>query len=146
MEEKRTYAYDDIIGLPHHRSATRKPMPPMDRAAQFAPFAALTGYEEEVDEAGRLTEREIVPEESDLALLDRRLAELEARLEQAGTGDKSLCPEAEITRFEPDAKKEGGKYVKLRGKVRRVERTGRLLVFCDGRRIPLGQIVSMELI
>lgn len=140
-----THAYDDILGLPHHQSDTRKHMSMQDRAAQFSPFAALTGYDDAVDEAGRLTEREIILEESDLAILDRRLTELEAKLSEYGPVAKNSGPAVEITRFEPDAKKEGGRYVKQTVRVRLVERAERRLVLSDGTRIPFGQIVSMEI-
>ena len=100
-------AYDDIINLPHHVSATRPHMSMGDRAAQFAPFAALTGYEDAVREAARLTEERVELTEDAQAALDARLRLL---------ADGSMAGKAvTLTWFQPDARKSGGAYVTATG-------------------------------
>ena len=106
-----TGKYDDIIHLPHHVSATRPRMPMLDRAAQFSPFVALTGYEAAVRETARLTDQRVELDESAKAELDRKL-----RLLLSLPGQ----PEASITYFRPDERKEGGAYETVTG--RRSER------------------------
>ena len=135
-----THAYDDIIGLPHHTSPVRKPMSMHDRAAQFAPFAALTGYEDEVTEAGRLTAGRIQPEEHDLELLDRELAALRALLEK----DPSRRPQVRLIRFCPDARKDGGSYEPFEGRLRRIDSVNRKLVFEDRTEVELDRIIRLE--
>ena len=127
--------YDDIIGLPHHVSQTRPQMPMRDRAAQFAPFAALAGYGEAVAETARLTEekRELSAQEAEE--LDRRLAELVARLPER--------QEWTVEYFVPDERKAGGAYVSLTGRVRHVSLPEKTLVMEDGTVIPLADIASL---
>ncbi len=129
--------YDDIIGLPHHVSRTRPPMPMRDRAAQFAPFAALTGYGETVAETARQTvpKRELDAQETEE--LDRRLAELVARLPEH--------PETTVEYFVPDERKAGGAYVSRTGRVRHVSLPEKTLVMEDGTVIPLADIASLEI-
>ena len=133
-----THQYDDIIGLPHHQSEKRKHMSLHDRAAQFAPFAALTGYEDAVCEAGRLTDREILPEESDLEALDRKLKEITAKLEE----DPGSRPEIKVLYFVPDERKAGGKYEEISGRVRKVDPVGRQIHLEDRRVLLMANIVS----
>ena len=121
---------DDIIHLPHHVSQNHPQMPLRDRAAQFAPFAALTGYEAAVGETARLTaeRRELDPQEA--AELNRRLTDLAARLKDR--------PEVTVEYFVPDERKAGGAYVTVTGRVRHISVSERLLVMEDGTVIPLG--------
>ncbi len=128
--------YDDIINLPHHEPTTRPRMPLAERAAQFSPFAALTGYEAVVQEAGRLTDTRAEPDEYELAALDERLGALEARLPER--------PKAAVTYFVPDAKKAGGKYVTAAGAVVKIDRAKSTLRMEDGREIPLDAVVGIE--
>ena len=130
-----TTPYDDIIHLPHHVSRNHPQMPLRDRAAQFAPFAALTGYEAAVGETARLTaeRRELDPQEA--AELNRRLAALIARLPER--------PEVTIEYFVPDDRKAGGAYVSVTGRVRHISVSEKVLVMEDGTEIPLDDIVSM---
>ena len=95
----RTNKYDDMIDLPHHVSKTHPPMDIMDRAAQFSPFAALTGYEAAAEETRRLTQPKIELDESEKELLDIRLHDLETQFSQR--------PEITITYFIPDTQKRG---------------------------------------
>lgn len=129
--------YDDIINMPHHRSAKRPHMSVHDRAAQFAPFAALTGYGDAIDETRRLTCDRPEPGEAELAELDAALSELLARI-----GER---PQVEATYFVPDEKKEGGAYVTRTGRVRRVDAVRRRLVFDDGTEINVSDLSSLAL-
>ena len=107
--------YADIIDLPHHQSETRRHMSLHDRAAQFAPFAALVGYDEMVGEEARLTDRQIALGESDLDRLDRAFRSLAAQL-SAG-----LRPGVSVLVFVPDSRKAGGRYETVTGCAKRLD-------------------------
>ena len=128
--------YDDIIGLPHHQSAKRPHMSVYDRAAQFAPFAALTGYGDVIAETERLTEGMAVLDEDALAELDFALSELAVRAEERR--------KIKVTYFVPDGKKSGGAYAEYCGVLRRADGANRRLLFEDGTVIPLARIVRLE--
>ena len=136
MRENDEHRYDDIIDLPHHVSRKHPQMPLMDRAAQFAPFAALTGHEAAIKETARLTEEEIELDENSKELLDFRLQQLQEHI--------SECPEVTVTYFCPDEKKAGGAYETVTGKVKKVDAYAGELVFTDGRRVELKSIVELE--
>ena len=127
-----SHRYDDIIDLPHPVSKRHPQMPMRERAAQFASFKALAGYEDEIEETGRLTDRRREPAEDQKEELDRRLRQLSAN------------PDAEVavTWFEPDAHKEGGAYRTTRGRVRRLDSFRRILVL-EEISIPLQDIISI---
>ena len=127
--------YDDIIHLPHHVSQNHPQMSMLDRAAQFAPFAALTGYEAAVGETARLTaeKRELDAQEAEE--LNRSLSTLIAHLPDR--------PEATIEYFIPDDRKAGGAYVTVSGRVRHISVPERTLVMEDGTVIPLDDVVSL---
>lgn len=131
--------YDDIIGLERPVSRAHSPMPRWERAAQFSPFAALTGYEEVIDEAARLTAQPVELSEDAGKELDQRLAELKRRLEASG-GPAA----AEITWFVPDGLKLGGEYTAREVKVRRVDQTYRLLELEDRSVIPMDAIINLR--
>lgn len=135
MKENDEHRYDDIIDLPHHVSRKHPRMPLLDRAAQFAPFAALTGHEAAIKETARLTEAEIELDENRKELLDLRLQYLQEHL--------SEHPEVTVTYFKPDEKKAGGAYVTETGMVKKVDGYAGELVFTDGRRIGLGAIIEL---
>lgn len=128
--------YDDIIQLPHHVSARHPQMSLHDRAAQFSPFAALSGYEDAVDEAGRLTCERTELGEDAKAQLDVQLAHLAA----------SVHPRAAITFFVPDPVKEGGEYRTVSGPVKKVDGAARCVRMADGVCIPIGDICRIELL
>ncbi len=131
----QTQRYNDIIHFPHHRSLTHPPMSGHSRAAQFAPFAALTGYDDKVTEAARLTEKRPVFTEEERAALDERL-QLLVELAQER-------PEVTVTWFIPDERKAGGSISLTTGIVRRVDPYEELLLFTDGRSIPLQDICAV---
>ena len=128
--------YDDIISLPHPVSKTHPPMPRAERAAQFSSFAALTGYEEIVAERARLTETRAELDRDALEALDEKLRAIAA--------DITARPEVELRVFVPDERKDGGRYETLRGRVRKIDEYAFLLFLTDGKKIPLGEIVSIE--
>ena len=128
--------YDDIINLPHHVSATRPQMSMLDRAAQFSPFAALTGYDDAIKETGRLTDEKIEMDEDRKAALDMKQAYLIEMIDEQ--------PEISITYFLPDAKKSGGAYVTVTGNLKRFDEYERLLILTDGKKIPMDDIADIE--
>ena len=128
--------YDEIMGLLHHVSKTRPQMPMSDRAAQFAPFAALTGYDSAIKETGRLTDERIELDEEALTALDRKYQLLMDTLDDA--------PEVTITYFQPDERKAGGQYVSATGTVKKVDTFGRRILLQDGTRIPLDSIFDLR--
>ena len=128
--------YDEIMGLPHHVSKTRPHMPMSDRAAQFAPFAALTGYDSAIKETGRLTDERIELDEEALAALDRKYQLLMDTLDDA--------PEVTIIYFQPDERKAGGQYVSATGTVKKVDDFERRIIMQDGTRIPLDNIYDLR--
>ena len=128
--------YEDIINLPHHVSPTRPQMPMSDRAAQFAPFAALTGYDAAIKETGRLTDEKIELDEEALTALDMKYQFLMDALDDA--------PEVTITYFQPDKRKAGGKYVSAVGVVRKVDDFERRITMQDGAKIPMDDVLSID--
>ena len=128
--------YDSIINLPHHISKTRPQMPMSDRAAQFAPFAALTGYDSAIRETGRLTDEKIELDEEALTALDMRYQLLTDALE--------AHPEVTITFFQSDERKEGGAYQTVTGTVKKIDTFERLITMRDGTKIPMDDVLSME--
>ena len=130
-----TGPYDDIIDLPRPVSRKHPPMPMMKRAAQFLPFAALTGFEGEIAEAARLTETAPELSEDALAALDEQLSLLRQLLPDQ--------PRVTVTRFLPDERKTGGHFETLTGRVRRLDEAGRTLRFTDGTTIDLDTVVEL---
>ncbi len=128
--------YDDLLYLPHHTSRRHPRMSRLDRAAQFSPFAALTGYDDAVRETARLTDRRAELDDDELAVLDERL-----RLVLAWEGDPPLVS---VTWFQPDRRKEGGAYVTTHGRIRKMDEVKRVLVMDDGNKIPADDIVDLD--
>ena len=133
---KNEHNYDDIIHLPHHVSAKHPQMPLMDRAAQFSPFAALTGHAAAIQETARVTEEWLELDENEKAVLDERLQLLREKL--------SLRPEVIITYFEPDTKKSGGAYLTVTGRVKKIDGYGRRVILEDGTDLDMGRLFSIE--
>ncbi len=128
--------YTDIIYLPHQTSASRKRMSLIDRAAQFAPFAALTGYEASLAETARLTDGRIELDESEEEMIDRKLR----IIRYLGESTKELS----ITYFVPDNKKTGGKYVTESVFIKQIDDYERTIVTTNGRVIPIANIFDIE--
>ena len=128
--------YGDIIHLPHHVSSVHPHMPVSDRAAQFAPFAALTGYGDVIKETARLTD-----EEPDLSEDEKQELNYKIQLACALPGEK---PEIVLTYFVQDDKKSGGAYHTARGKIRRIDPDAGQIILEDGLRIRLDCVVDIE--
>lgn len=128
--------YNNIINLPHHVSSTRPHMSMIDRAAQFSPFAALTGYDAAVKETARLTEQKIELDEYEKVALDQRILLLQDHLKEH--------PEVMITYFVPDERKDGGKYVSITGAVKKIDTYEKQIVLMDKSKIPIENILNMD--
>ena len=128
--------YDDIINLPHYVSQKRPRMSMHDRAAQFSPFAALTGYEEAVTETARLTDSRLIPDEEHSEELDRTIRLI---LDSIGS-----CPEITVLHFVPDQKKNGGKYEEYTGILRAFSDYDRVFIFTDGKKIAVYDIYDIR--
>lgn len=130
------HKYDDIIDLPHHVSTRHPQMPLADRAAQFSPFAALTGHDAAIRETARLTDTFVELDEGRKEELDRQLRRIKEALPQE--------PEIEVTYFQPDLRKSGGKYVTVRGRVKKVDEYKRQVLFTDGTVLPVENLYSVR--
>lgn len=128
--------YDKIIDYPHYQSTTRPHMSNYNRAAQFAPFAALTGYDEDVKEAARLTDDRMEHSEMRAEFLNERIRILQERILDR--------PYVTITYFLPDEKKSGGAYITTAGTLRWIDLYGRFMVFADGSKIPIMDIFDIQ--
>ena len=126
--------YDDIIDLPRPKSK-HEPMPMSDRAAQFSPFAALTGYGDAIDETARLTGHRI-------ELSEEESAELDYKQQYLATLD---APTVTVTYFVPDERKTGGAYVTHTGVLKRIDEVERMMVFADGTRVEMDEVVMIDL-
>ena len=127
--------YDDIINLPHHVSKTHPRMKPEARAAQFAPFAALTGYEEAIDETVRITDKKIELNEEQKDNLNVKLQNIKRLSEK---------PILSITYFVPDLKKEGGKYITRTEKLKKLNEYKQIIVLEDNVEIPICDIIEIN--
>lgn len=134
--EKETHKYDDIINLPHHVSAKHPQMELLDRAAQFSPFAALTGHEDSIRETARRTEEFLELEEDKKEQLDEKIHVLQENLWKK--------PEIIVTYFVPDEKKDGGAYVTYRGRIRKIDTYRHRLLFEDGTDVGMQYIFEID--
>lgn len=130
--------YDDIINLPHHQSTERAHMSLHDRAAQFAPFAALTGYDEAIEETARVTDAKIVLDESSVEKINEKLYEISQHLAEKWT--------VSITYFRPDALKKGGAYLIDCGTVKKIDAIEKLVYMDSGIKIAMEQIVGIDIV
>lgn len=128
--------YGDIITRSRPCSKTHAPMSRMQRAAQFAPFAALTGYKEEVKEAARLTSEEMLMEETQLERLNEKIHYL--------TSGVYKNAEITITYFEPDEKKQGGSYLTETDLLKKIDEYHKELIMNQGKRIKLNRIIDLQ--
>ncbi len=132
---KDPHRYDDLLDLPHHVSATHPHMTLYDRAAQFAPFKSLPGYEDEVAETARLTDARAELDAERIAQLDARLRLLAEHLAET--------PVVSITYFRPDARKDGGSYETVSGAVKKLDTLRRAIVLRDGREIRIDDVAEL---
>lgn len=133
MSEKN---YDDIIELPCPTSKRHPRMPMIDRAAQFAPFAALTGYDDAITETGRLTNTKIDLSDETKERIDRKINFLIDNIEEN--------PEITVTYFVPDKRKSGGEYLTVTGKLKKIDGYEQILLMMDGLKISIFEILSIE--
>ena len=136
-KEQKKNAYDDIINLPHHVSPTRPRMPRRDRAAQFAPFAALTGYHSAIEETARLTEERTERGEYELIELNEGIHMLMECIDEH--------PQVEITYFKPDEHKDGGAYLTATGRVERMNEYERFILLEGEMQIPFDDIYNIKI-
>ncbi len=131
-----TGPYDDILHLPHPTSKRHPRMPIADRAAQFSPFAALTGHGAAIEETARVTDRRIELDEDAKEQLDQTLQLLLERIDEQ--------PEITVTWFSPDKKKAGGQYHTATGKLKRIDSREGRLILTDGNQIPLEDLLEIR--
>lgn len=131
-----THEYDDIINLPHHVSKVHPQMTMYQRAAQFAPFAALTGHDAAIRETARLTDSQIELGDENNEILNRKLTILRDHLKDT--------PDVTITFFQPDEKKSGGSYETYTGNLRVIDDYEQNLIMSDGKRIPLHSVLDID--
>ena len=137
-EQKPPYA--DILMLPHHHAANRPQMSMHDRAAQFSPVAALTGFDGVIAETGRMTDQKIELSESQMTLLNQKLNLIDDAVQDG------YHPMVTVVYFVPDAKKEGGSYQEYTGKVQQVDSAERKLVFLAANERSAGRDISIDVI
>ncbi len=134
MDEK----YEKILHLPHYRSPNRPAMARGDRAAQFAPFSALSGHAEGAEETARVTQMRRELSEDEVGQLDEKIQMLEEQL-----GER---PQISATYFRPDTRKAGGDYVTVVGRGKKIDRYRCVIVLEDGGEIPIGELIALELL
>lgn len=130
--------YDDIINMPRHVSKKHPQMSLEARSAQFAPFAALTGYDEQIEETARITcqKKELNDEQKEI--LNNKLQKIQEKIE--------IKPEITVTYFVEDLKKNGGKYVTVAGKVRKIDKNKQIIIFEDKTEIQIEGIIEISLV
>ena len=136
MSEDARNKYADIIDLPHHQSDARPKMSNYDRAAQFSPFAALTGHADSIKETARLTDEYSEPSEEMKAIMNEKILFLMEQLENQ--------PEITITFFKPDEKKQGGAYITITGVVKKIKTYERQIQMTTGDLIPIDMIFGID--
>lgn len=132
---KNSGKYDDIINLPHHVSKKHPRMSLEARSAQFAPFAALTGYDEVIRETARLTNQRIEINEELKAILDEKLLLIKGQIHTK--------PNINVTYFVPDSKKDGGKYISVTGKVLKIDEDKQKIILENKIEIPILEIIEI---
>lgn len=136
MNDKEKHQYDDIINLPHHVSTKHSHMSLQDRAAQFSPFAALTGHDAAIKEAGRFTEARTELDENSKDILDMRLQIVKEHLAEK--------PDITFTYFQPDKRKHGGSYTTVTGKVKKIDAYENRILLESGTFLSIKEIVAID--
>ena len=134
--QNETNRYSDLLDLPHPTSPRHPRMPILDRAAQFAPFSALTGYDDAIEETARLTDSMLEMTEDRREQLDRQYQILLVSVERH--------PQVEVTYFLPDTRKDGGAYRTVRGRLLRIDEVERIMQLENGQRIPLDAVCNLD--
>ncbi|MFQ9667673.1 hypothetical protein [Thomasclavelia spiroformis] len=134
--KKDIHNYDDIINMPRHISSKHPQMKIIDRAVQFAPFAALTGHKESINEANRITDSKKELDENQKEILNNKLNYILLNL------DKLL--EIKITYFQADLKKSGGKYVTVLASIKKIDEYNKVLVLNNGKKIKIDDLYWLE--
>lgn len=129
--------YDDIINMPHHVSTKHPRLSMEQRAAQFAPFAALSGFEAAIDETSRITEDRIELNEEEKLKIDDILQKLKNEISER--------PKITITYFVPDIRKSGGEYLTKIGNLKRIDEFRQVIIFEDKTEIPINEVVEIKL-
>ena len=130
------HRYDSIKKLPHYQSVTRPHMSLYDRAAQFSPFAALTGYDDAVKETARLTDTKAELDEYEKAAINERLNRIQDTFD--------VQPEVSITYFLPDKKKSAGAYITVNGCVKKVDEYEHVVVMRNGTKVHIDDIAEID--
>ncbi len=128
--------YDDIISLPHHKSKTHRHMSLSERAAQFAPFAALTGFEETLDEVNRITETKKELSDDEKEIINQKLLMILDNLPER--------IDVEITYFEKDKNKSGGHYLTLKSSIKRIDEINHQLIMSNNKKISIDNILDIK--
>ena len=136
MKQNEKNKYDDIIMLPHHVSKKHPQMPLLNRAAQFSPFAALTGHDAAIQETQRLTDSFIEIGGSREIKLNEQLLLIRHNLDKR--------PQLKITYFQPDERKSGGSYITVCGRIKKIDEYNRQIIFVDGTVLPIDHIFSIQ--
>ncbi|MCI7624637.1 MAG: YolD-like family protein [Clostridiales bacterium] len=134
--ENNEQKYADVFNMPHHMSTKRPQMTRLDRAAQFAPFAALTGHDAAIKETARLTDQRVELDEGTKSILNEKL---QMALDFAETE-----PEITVTHFVEDKKKSGSAYVEFTGVIKRIDEYERTVIFTDKTKISIDDICAIE--
>lgn len=129
--------YDDIINLPHYEPKYHPRMSKYKRSAQFAPFAALVGYDEQVQECSRLTDERLEIDDELKEKINYKLNKINELIKNN--------PVVEITYFIPDVKKDGGKYITEKGNVKRIDYINRFIKFTDNKKIILDDVIDIQI-
>lgn len=130
--------YSDIINQPHHVSKVHPAMTMYERAAQFAPFAALTGHKDAIKETERLTTNKKILDENQIEIINQKLQLIITNIQ--------LQPEIKIVYFQKDLRKVGGKYIEKNGKVKKIDEYTKKMILVDGTRINIEDIYAIEII
>ena len=128
--------YKDIMHLSRPVSSKHLPMSMHDRAAQFSPFAALTGYDAAIEETARLTDRQTELAESSKEVLDKKIRAIQDAID--------TMPEVTVTFFEPDLRKDGGAYRTINGRVKKIDEYNQAIIFQDDSVIHFWQLHQIE--
>lgn len=128
--------YDDIIDIPYKKSTRHPPMSRIERAAQFAPFAALTGHKESIKETERITDKKRILDESQIDILNKTLNKIIMNIKDH--------PQVTITYFQSDTQKLGGKYITITNRVKKIDEYYKTVVMDDGKKIPIKDIYIIE--